>query len=689
MISEMSTAIELMRIEGICEMLIQTVDAMTLENRFLHISGQESVADIKRGLSSLNKNDLKKIIDMSPEITAEIIKRYFEEYRYGRKPGFVLYWAKGFIGKEINEIDIYENLSNFLVQRTYAEDGKYKNLKLVGVTTWHESGYTVYELGLNYLKKYSYIAESNKFEYIHELVDCFAWINVEKGFVAFYNMPPTIERILSSFILEKYKVNLMGLSLDRTVLDAIFDPDNRTKISLMQYSDKGDRPQKAVFSDPNLSVKQDKVLENYQEYEIGAALYNESIDENTTATLGINSHRGKLYINKNLTTTQFRQWSVKRIVTIIEYFTDIFTDLGIEKFQHLCLFSSERWARMSEKKRNILKKISYAILCCKQKGLNSISLDALCVNDLIKELRASINYCALISCDVCGDTCIPECKCGGRVFSITQNGKILCQRCGKEIQYFKCECGSVYPIEKMDDIISVTIKDSLLIDIIEELRIAVPELTLGDNESVSIYKNQLHVVQANGYKRIQPWDIDDFNELYQQNLTEEQIEQAKKILRQLNEKCNRHPTTDDCEECKYKNFKSMQEYECLQQLFCFFSEFIPKPHHGQEYGDISLSVRVEGRLVNMQGIMKSCTSKITRSGNVGREIIDQVLKGCMDNRTEMIAVIAPALFDDQLKETLQLLGKKFNKKLLFLDADFMYRLVNVVSKTMVQPLKND
>lgn len=82
----------------------------------------------------------------------------------------------------------------------------------------------------------------------------------------------------------------------------------------------------------------------------------------------------------------------------------------------------------------------------------------------------------------------------------------------------------------------------------------------------------------------------------------------------------------------------------------------------------------EGRKCNLQGIMKSQTSKITRSSTVGREITDQVIKGLLDNRTDIIAVIVPALLDDQLIETLLTLARRFNKKLLFLDSDFMYRL---------------
>ena len=129
-----------------------------------------------------------------------------------------------------------------------------------------------------------------------------------------------------------------------------------------------------------------------------------------------------------------------------------------------------------------------------------------------------------------------------------------------------------------------------------------------------------------------------------------------------------------CKSCKYKEIKSVNDLKCLQQLFCVFNDFTPKPHQGQEYGDISISITTEGRKYNLQGIMKSQTKKVTRSSPVGREITDQVVKGIMDIRTEVIAVIVPATIDEQLVETLSTLAKRFNKKIVFLDADFMCRL---------------
>ena len=686
MTAEMGVALDLMRIEGICQMLSKTLEPESLEMRFLSVSGQSRVDNVKHSLSLLSKVDLRKIIDISPEITDEVIKSFYDEYRYGRKPGFVLYWANGFVGKAIHENKLKASLIAYLESKKYNADARYKNLKLVGIATWCENGFQVHELGLSYLKKYSYITEDNQFDYIHELVDCFVWINVEKGFVAFYNMPPTIERILKAFILDTYGVKLVGLSLDRKILDAIFDPCSRTKISLTQYSAKGNRPQKATFSDPDLASKQDSLLNEYQEYDVGSVLYNEGIDESVTATLGINSHRGKLYINKNLTTTQFRRWSVRRIVTIIEYFADIFSETGIEKFAHIQMFSAGKWEHINTTKRGLLKKIAFSILCCKQKKLSSFPLQDVSAADIVRHLSNDISYCPLITCDVCGETGIPECPvCGSHSITVLRTGQTICQTCGATLAALKCECGHCQGIEEPDDYISITFKDSFLASIIDELRIAIPEIMKSTEECVSVYRNQIHLLKTISSSRLSPSEIEEFKPLYMTSISDEQFEKAKRTLRRIHEKCNNNPTNEKCEQCKYMTIGALSEIKCMQQLFCYFEDFIPKPHQGQEYGDVSITIHIGAETYNLQGIMKSQTTKITRSSTVGREILDQSLKGMMDQRTDLIAVIAPAIFDDQLKETLNTLGRRFGKRLVFLDSDFMYRLVVAVDERIALP----
>jgi len=673
--SEMGVALDLMRLEGICKMLLETLDPDELENKFLSVTGQGKVENIKNALLKLTKADLRKIIDQSPAITDSVIKKYYDEYRYGRKPGFVLFWASGFVGKTIDESQLQYDFRSILSEKSYKDDAKFKDLKLIGVTKWEEVGSTVFEIGLSYLKKYSFVAPNNSFDFIHELTDCFAWISAEKGFVALYNMSPAIKAIIKQAILQLYGVKLLGLSLNRAVLDTIFNPDDRKKLSLTHYGPDSERPQKATFSDPDLASKQDALLAGYNGYDISSSLYSEGIDEETTAILGINSNRGKLYINKNLTTTQFRQWSVRRIQTIIDYFSDVFSETGIDKIDYVQFFTGGSWGRLAPYARDLLRVIAKGILFCKQKGIESCPI-SLSPSSFALAFPRRVNNSFLMNCESCNKPYIPSCPtCSKSVFTLTKDKAILCQTCGEKLSLVLCECGHTNHLSSADECVSVTLKEDFLASIIEELKSISPELTFSEHEYITLYCGYMRILNSAGFKRLIPSDISTFHDLYSFTPTSDMIGEAKKILIKLKEKCNHNPTNEMCESCRYKSIKSTSDLECLQQVFCFFDDFMPKPHQGHEYGDISICVELNGQRCNLQGIMKSQTGKVTRSSAVGREILDQVAKSLLDVRTEIIAIVVPATIDAQLAETLLALAKRFNKKLLFLDADFMYRLI--------------
>ena len=64
------------------------------------------------------------------------------------------------------------------------------------------------------------------------------------------------------------------------------------------------------------------------------------------------------------------------------------------------------------------------------------------------------------------------------------------------------------------------------------------------------------------------------------------------------------------------------------------------------------------------------------SDKPGEEIIRQfVEQGLTDNRTDLIAVIAPQYFDNSFKGTLRFLAKLGGKKVIFIELDDVARLV--------------
>ena len=90
MTEKIGVALDLMRLEGICKMLISSLGEDELESKYLSITGQAKVENVKKALAKLSKAELRRIIEISPSITEETIINFYNEYRYGRKPGYIL-----------------------------------------------------------------------------------------------------------------------------------------------------------------------------------------------------------------------------------------------------------------------------------------------------------------------------------------------------------------------------------------------------------------------------------------------------------------------------------------------------------------------------------------------------------------------------------------------------------------------
>lgn len=70
----MGVALDLMRLEGICKMLLESLEADELETKFLTVTGQQKIENIKNSLLKLTKAELRQIVELSPTITESVIK---------------------------------------------------------------------------------------------------------------------------------------------------------------------------------------------------------------------------------------------------------------------------------------------------------------------------------------------------------------------------------------------------------------------------------------------------------------------------------------------------------------------------------------------------------------------------------------------------------------------------------------
>lgn len=164
-------------------------------------------------------------------------------------------------------------------------------------------------------------------------------------------------------------------------------------------------------------------------------------------------------------------------------------------------------------------------------------------------------------------------------------------------------------------------------------------------------------------------------------------ENTKKYAVYLGEKCD-----GTCSNAKIGRCIADSSMACLPKAFyTLLPGFRPQPHKGLEYGDVAAQINVGSCAYEMKGIIKKNTMNSGRTSKsvdvllnthllstskAGEEIIRQfVEQGLVDNRVDLIAVIAPQYFDNSFKGTLRFLAKLGGKKVMFIELDDVARLI--------------
>ena len=130
------TKLELIRIEGICRMLLSKVEHEMLTN-IVEAVTQVASQDIKKAIFRLPRYQLIRIIELAGSaVTEKDIDETYEQYRYGLKPGFTLFSIIK-ESKSISINNVFKTISERLAGIPYSEDDNIKNIVAKSQTKGH------------------------------------------------------------------------------------------------------------------------------------------------------------------------------------------------------------------------------------------------------------------------------------------------------------------------------------------------------------------------------------------------------------------------------------------------------------------------------------------------------------------------------------------------------------------------
>ena len=284
-----------------------------------------------------------------------------------------------------------------------------------------------------------------------------------------------------------------------------------------------------------------------------------------------------------------------------------------------------------------------------------------------------------IYCEQCSSYEIPYCAECGKPLECSETGWLSCS-CGAPLHiqcsegHHSCHIDNWYiPTSKMYTMLNQNIRSAFKQD--------TPDLV------ICIMGSSLHIahpctINTDGIE-IHFDEIECFSQM-----PSTPQDSSREVVVRLGEKCD-----GTCSNGKIRKCITDESMICLPKLFYkILPGFRPQPHKGMEYGDVAAQVKTASYTYEMKGIIKKNTMNSGRTSKpiddllnthllstskAGEEIIRQfVEQGMIDDRVELIAVIAPQFFDNAFKGTLRFLAKLCSKKVLFIELDDMARLVD-------------
>jgi hypothetical protein len=196
----------------------------------------------------------------------------------------------------------------------------------------------------------------------------------------------------------------------------------------------------------------------------------------------------------------------------------------------------------------------------------------------------------------------------------------------------------------------------------------------------------LHVFGSPGEKTVYLMsDIPEFEDVASVRLSKTERDDLFSLLKDYKEKC-KQMSDENCARCVDEQVAT----HCFMRLFGLFDKgYIPRPHHGHEFGDVSLSVTIEGRPDRtMVILLKKGNPRgryITRGHNLGREIFAQADQFIHDPDLHVLGIGVPQRIDDRFEARLKREAQQADKKLVFFGSDDFAQLIKYVADSYQMP----
>ena len=507
---------------------------------------------------------------------------------------------------------------------------------------------------------------------VRDLRRGFIWIPYHDPWICICAKDDNIAKVLHESLLEYLGFRSKPLPLTKTVQQKLENLENLRKAGYLSSSGTTRRlANPKMINDPE-AMQECRQRDSSDDRPLAG--FNVDLDKITFA-LSYNES-GYIYLSRDLTVDQMREWGVTKIQEIVQ----VINALKLTKPSTLLGESISVLKGIRKDIKPSIIDIASSIMRCKTENISGAPLK----NDvflLADKLGNYIKSRFRVYCSKCNDYSEIVCECGNIDDFIIGSRHIRCRICNTLVSRVSCFDGHKNNISQIDECIEL-IPLSRLNDLITNIFKEATDLNfIIWQESFSIKNNRLFYRHDESKPVYKLCEIPQFKQAMN-DVPDEKYPAIRKAINSFQEKCNRM-STENCANCIKEDIGK----KCYLRLFGLFDpNYEPRPHQGHEFGDYSTLVNIENQQKTMVIAMKSnskrkkrAKKKVSLRDDVGSDLYSQVGAYLHDGSMDIIGICLPQKLEEGFAAMLKKDAQDKNKKLLIIDDD---DLVQIVYSTM-------
>ena len=409
-----------------------------------HLLGRHGVAETKYRTASTD--DLIRLVEAVGDISQQEIDDLYDEYRYGTRATFYLYFIPP-SEAPLPSADLTAEVSATIAAAPETEietdeadeaGGALRNLRVLD----HDAFASIAEVRLSYEKAHHYIDVEGNPDHIWELRYAFLWIAEPSGFVAVITRDRPLCRIVVPALGRVLGHSPVAPELSRKMIDAVVSSTDARRMRLVDGDGIG-----RIFTGLDHTTGggrvrvQAELVSRLNSGEVPrGGLYTEAVSPGVKTGLGISVANSSLNLTRVLSRSQLREWGASRLVGIVR---------ALREAQPAQLNISRRLYNVrkipSDQRRGV-QAILRGALSARLSGASTGVLE-ISVEELVAQLGQRVQVSLLAECP----TCMHEepLRCRGCASTVVEfrGSRPWCPRCNRP---FEGTCASDHAVALND-----------------------------------------------------------------------------------------------------------------------------------------------------------------------------------------------------------------------------------------------